>query len=85
VSCPADTVPREVLRRNSHVAMRMIDDATMTGPRLLSTLAKDLQQLRPFMDYLCAALDLEFCVEPSNPSRFAAMRHDSVNTPPYSR
>ena len=57
---PADAVPREVLHRENHVAMRMIDDATMTGPRLLSTLSKDLQQLGPFMDDLCAALDLEF-------------------------
>jgi uncharacterized protein (DUF2461 family) len=32
----------------------------MTGPRLLSILAKDLQAMAPFMDYLCAALDLEF-------------------------
>lgn len=57
---PADFVHLDDLRRKNHVAMRMIDDATMTGPRLLSTLAKDLQQLGPFMDYLCAALDLEF-------------------------
>ena len=57
---PADFVHLDDLRRKNHVAMRIIDDATMTGPRLLSTLAKDLQQLGPFMDYLCAALDLEF-------------------------
>jgi uncharacterized protein (TIGR02453 family) len=57
---PADFVHLDDLRRKNHVALRTIDDATMTGPRLLSTLAKDLQQLGPFMDYLCAALDLEF-------------------------
>ena len=32
----------------------------MPGPRLRQTLAKDLQALAPFVDYLCAALDLEF-------------------------
>ena len=57
---PADFVHLDDLRRKNHVAIRMIDDATMTGPKLLSTLAKDLQGLGPFMDYLCAALDLEF-------------------------
>ena len=37
-----------------------LDDATMTGPRLVPALARDLQAMAPFMDYLCAALDLEF-------------------------
>ena len=32
----------------------------MTGPRLRQTLATDLVALAPFVDYLCAALDLEF-------------------------
>ncbi len=57
---PADFVHLEDLRRKNHVALRSLDDATMTGPRLLSTLARDFQQLSPFADYLCAALDLEF-------------------------
>lgn len=57
---PADFAYLDDLRRKNHVALRAIDDATMTGPKLLSTLAKDLQGLGPFMDYLCAALDLEF-------------------------
>jgi uncharacterized protein (TIGR02453 family) len=57
---PADFVHLDDLRRKNHVALRVIDDATMVGPRLLSTLGKDLAQLAPFMDYLCAALDLEF-------------------------
>jgi uncharacterized protein (TIGR02453 family) len=57
---PADFVHLDDLRRKNHVALRTIDDATMAGPRLLATLGKDLQQLGPFMDYLCAALDLEF-------------------------
>ena len=50
----------EDLKHRNFVALRMIDDATMTGPRLLPVLARDLQGLAPFMDYLCAALDLEF-------------------------
>ena len=37
-----------------------LDDATMTGPRLRQTLATDLAALGPFVDYLCASLDLEF-------------------------
>jgi uncharacterized protein (TIGR02453 family) len=57
---PADFTHPDDLRRKNHVAIRSIDDVTMTGPRLLSTLGKDLQQLGPFVDYLCAALDLEF-------------------------
>lgn len=57
---PADFAYLDDLRRKNHVALRAIDDATMTGPRLLATLAKDLQGLGPYMDYLCAALDLEF-------------------------
>ncbi len=48
------------LKHRNFVALRSIDDATMTGPRLLAVLDKDLQAMAPFMDYLCAALDLEF-------------------------
>ncbi|QQP97281.1 DUF2461 domain-containing protein [Lysobacter enzymogenes] len=48
------------LKRKNFVAFRDIEHATMTGPRLLSTLQKDLNGLAPFADYLCAALDLEF-------------------------
>jgi len=40
--------------------MRDVDEAVMTSPRLRQTLVKDLQTLGPFVDYLCAALDLEF-------------------------
>lgn len=57
---PDDFAYPDDLRRKNHVAIRRIDDATMIGPRLLSTLGKDLKQLGPFVDYLCAALDLEF-------------------------
>ncbi|MEP6632852.1 MAG: DUF2461 domain-containing protein [Luteimonas sp.] len=48
------------LRRRNFVAYRMIDDGTMLGPKLRQTLAKDLKALGPFVDYLCASLDLEF-------------------------
>ena len=48
------------LRHRSFVAWRPLDDDTVTGPRLRQVLAKDLRDLAPFVDYLCAALDLEF-------------------------
>jgi len=48
------------LRHKNFVALRAIDDAVMLGPRLRQTLVKDLQSLSPLVDYLCAALDLEF-------------------------
>jgi uncharacterized protein (TIGR02453 family) len=50
----------EDLKHRNFVAVRGLDDATLTRPRLLPVLAKDLQAMAPFMDYLCAALDLEF-------------------------
>ena len=37
-----------------------IDDTTILGPRLRQVLAADLVALAPFVDYLCAGLDLEF-------------------------
>ncbi|WP_149193567.1 DUF2461 domain-containing protein [Luteimonas suaedae] len=57
---PADFEFIEDLRRRNFIALRSIDDATMTGPRLRQVLARDLRATAPFMDYLCAALDLEF-------------------------
>ena len=48
------------LKHKNVVAARAIDDAVMTGPRLRQVLAADLAALAPFVDYLCAALDLEF-------------------------
>lgn len=48
------------LRRKNFVALRTLDDATVTGPRLRRTVEADLAGLAPFVDYLCAALDLEF-------------------------
>ena len=48
------------LRRRNFVALRGIEDRTMSGPRLRTVLEADLKAMAPFMDYLCAALDLEF-------------------------
>jgi uncharacterized protein (TIGR02453 family) len=48
------------LRHKNFVASRAIEDAVVLGPKLRQALAKDLQALGPFVDYLCAALDLEF-------------------------
>ncbi len=50
----------EDLKHRNFVAVRKIDDAVMLGPKLRQTLEKGLQGLAPFVDYLCAALDLEF-------------------------
>ena len=57
---PKDFAFIDDLRRRNLVAWRAIDDATMAGPRLRTVLARDLAALGPFVDYLCAALDLEF-------------------------
>ena len=57
---PDDFPYLDDLRRRNFVAERGIDDATMLGPRLRQTLATDLAALGPFVDYLCAALDLEY-------------------------
>lgn len=57
---PADFEFLEDLKQRNWVMWRSLDDAAMTGPRLLGTLEKDLAALGPFVDYLCAALDLEF-------------------------
>jgi uncharacterized protein (TIGR02453 family) len=50
----------EDLKHKNFVALRVIDDATILGPKLRQSLATDLAGLAPFVDYLCAALDLEF-------------------------
>ena len=57
---PTDFEFIEDLKHRNFVLWRSLDDATMTGPRLRQTVAGDLKALGPFMDYLCAALDLEF-------------------------
>jgi len=57
---PDDFEFADDLKRKNFVAFRVIDDATMIGPRLLKTLETDLNGMAKFVDYLCAALDLEF-------------------------
>lgn len=57
---PADFEHIDDLRHRNWVFWRSLDDATMTGTSLLRILSKDLQVLGPFVDYLCASLDLEF-------------------------
>jgi uncharacterized protein (TIGR02453 family) len=57
---PADHELIEDLKRKNYVAMAPLDDATLTGPRLLKAVADGLRGCSPLVDYLCAALDLEF-------------------------
>lgn len=57
---PADFAFIDDLRHRNFVALRAIDDAVVLGPRLRQVLSADLVALAPFVDYLCAALDLEF-------------------------
>ncbi len=57
---PADFEFIDDLKHRNWVFLRALDDAAMTGPRLRTTLEADLATLGPFVDYLCAALDLEF-------------------------
>lgn len=57
---PADFAHADDLRHRNFVVTRALDDADLTGDDLLSILATDLAAIAPFMDYLCAALDLEF-------------------------
>jgi uncharacterized protein (TIGR02453 family) len=57
---PADSEFFEDLRRKNLLAMHALDDATMTSAGLLERIEDDLLALAPFVDYLCAALDLEF-------------------------
>jgi len=48
------------LKQRNWVLFRPVSDSTMMGANLRQILARDLTQLAPFMDYLCAALELEF-------------------------
>lgn len=57
---PADFEFIDDLKHRNWVLWRPLDDALMSGPKLHATLAADLHGLAPFVDYLCAALDLEF-------------------------
>ncbi len=57
---PADFAHADDLRHRNFVITRALDDVEVLGPDLLAILEKDLTALSPFMDYLCASLDLEF-------------------------
>jgi uncharacterized protein (TIGR02453 family) len=57
---PADHPLIDDLKRKSFVAMAPIDDAVVTGPRLRRNVGEHFRRLAPLVDYLCAALDLEF-------------------------
>ncbi len=57
---PADFEFLEDIKHRNWVFWRSLDDAVMTGPKLRHTIAADLATLGPVVDYLCAALDLEF-------------------------
>lgn len=57
---PADFEFIDDLKHRNFVAVRALDDDVVLGPKLRQVLEKDLQGLAPFVDYLCAALDLEF-------------------------
>jgi len=57
---PADFAFIDDLKQRNWVLWRPLTDTIMTGKRLRQTLSRDFVQLAPFMDYLCAALELEF-------------------------
>jgi len=57
---PADHELIDDLKRKNYVAMATLDDATVTGPQLLKSVGDGLRGCAPLIDYLCAALDLEF-------------------------
>ncbi|MEL1264603.1 DUF2461 domain-containing protein [Pseudoxanthomonas putridarboris] len=57
---PADFEFIDDLKHRNFVFWRSLDNDVVTGPRLRQVLAADLAALGPFVDYLCAALDLEF-------------------------
>ncbi len=48
------------LKRKNFVAIASIEDDVVKGPRLLKSVTSGLQGTAPLIDYLCAALDLEF-------------------------
>lgn len=57
---PADHELIADLKRKDFVASRPLDDATVVGARLKQSVAENFRGLAPLVDYLCAALDLEF-------------------------
>lgn len=57
---PADHELIEDLKRKNFVAMAPLEDAVVLGPALRKSVATQFASLAPLVDYLCAALDLEF-------------------------
>lgn len=57
---PADHELMADLKRKNYVAIAALDEATVTGPRLLISVSAGLHSCAPLVDYLCAALDLPF-------------------------
>ncbi|MBE2211352.1 MAG: DUF2461 domain-containing protein [Xanthomonadaceae bacterium] len=57
---PADFAYLDDLRHRNFALMAGLSDEEITSARLFNRIEKNLLQLAPFVDYLCAALDLEF-------------------------
>jgi uncharacterized protein (DUF2461 family) len=57
---PGDHPLIEDLKRKDFVALMALDDSVVLGPGLRKAVATQLSALAPLVDYLCAALDLEF-------------------------
>jgi len=57
---PVDHELIDDLKRKDFVATTILDDDTVLGPRLRKTVGDQFKALAPMIDYLCAALDLEF-------------------------
>jgi uncharacterized protein (TIGR02453 family) len=57
---PAEFEFIDDLKHRNFVAFASIDDDIVLGPKLKSALITQFKQLKPLMDYLCAAVDLEF-------------------------
>ena len=57
---PADHELIDDLKRKNFVATTMLDDETVLGTKLPKVVGDQFKALAPLVDYLCAALDLEF-------------------------
>src|SRR4249919_2280892 len=57
---PADHELIDDIKRKDFVATFALEDSIVLGPKLRKTVADQFAALSPLVDYLCAALDLEF-------------------------
>ena len=57
---PADHPLIEDIKRKDFVASRHLDDEVLLGAGVVGAIEAELVALAPLVDYLCAALDLEF-------------------------